>query len=460
MIRRTSRVQIVCAYLFFYLCCPQIALSSWDQQAEITNGAASDQFGASVAIQGDRVIVGALQGNGNAADSGAAYIFQRSGTMWSQTAKLVASDGNQFANFGYSVSIDGDRALVGAKDSSRSGRNFAGSAYVYDQTNGVWTQSTRLIASDAATADSFGASVSILGNRAVVGATNDDYSSVSDAGSAYVFDRSPGGIWTQSTKLAPTDPQSSANFGYSTSLAADRVVIGTPYFSGVRSRSGAAYIFDNQSGAWSQTAKLVAPDAENDAFFGYSIATSGNRILVGAPAATSLGMQRAGAAYVFEFQNGNWIETARLIDPAPFPDDNFGISVSLDGNRAVVGGSGVNFTRGAAFVFDLISGSWTNIAKLQAVDATLNDAFGETVGLAGDTAVVGARLADPVSGADAGAAYIYTIPEPSTSDLVFLGVASVIGLCKLDALTPLWTIRLRLKVRPVRAGGVKPVRRD
>ncbi len=409
---------------------------SWNQEAQISYGTDSAQFGATVAAQGDRILVGALQGDGVVADSGAAYIYERSAGSWNRVATLAANDGTQFANFGGAVSLDNNRAVVGARDASRPGLQYAGSAYVYDAVGSSWTQSARLSAQDAMASDSFGAAVSLLGNRVVVGATKDDYSTFSDAGSAYVFDRDSNGNWLQSAKLTPLDPQSDAEFGFSAAQLIGEAVIGAPYLSLPNSyRNGAVYVFDEHATSWDQTARLTASDAGFDDRFGYSVAMSGDRMIIGAPDASLPGGQRAGAAYIFDKLNGIWTETAKLIEPIVNADDNFGFSVALDGDRAIIGSpvyTTATGSKGAAFVFDLVDGSWQNTAMVTASDATSNDAFGEAVAVTGTRAVVGARLADTLAGTNAGAAYVYSIPEPTGAALATIGLTlfAVFGSCR------------------------------
>ncbi len=400
--------------------------------ARLSFGADSDQFGTSVSMQGGRILVGALQGDGVVANAGAAFVYERSGQTWNKVATLVASDGSEFVDFGMSVSLDQTRAAVGAEDASRSGLQFAGSAYVYDSTGGVWGQSARLTAQDAAPSDSFGSAISLLGGRVVVGARRDDYSGATDAGSAYVFDRNVSGSWNQTAKLTPADPQTDAMFGSSTAISTDRVVVGAPFFSTLNDfRLGATYVFDRQGGSWSQTIRLTPSDPAEEDRFGASVAIAGDRMLVGAPTASPASAQFAGAVYVFERLNGIWTETAKLTEPVPRPGDNFGFSVAIEGNRAIIGSPGLTVaagSKGGAFVFDLVNGSWSNTAMLVASDATSNDAFGEAVSLFGNDVVVGARLADSPAGDNAGAAYVYSIPEPTSLVLAAVGILGLVAL--------------------------------
>ena len=188
----------------------------------------SDNFGTSVSIDGDSAIVGAYGDDDKGSGAGAAYVFVRSGTNWSQQAKLLANDSNAGDWVGWSVSMSGGSALVG---------NFEqGAAYLSIRSGTSWSQLSKLTAS--ATGDYFGRSVSISGDRAIVGATGDD-DQADDAGSAYVFVRS-GTTWTEQPKLLASDGDTWAYFGTSVCISEDYAIVGQYSLGG----SGAAYIFD------------------------------------------------------------------------------------------------------------------------------------------------------------------------------------------------------------------------
>ena len=166
----------------------------WSEQAKLTasDGVADDLFGHSVSIDGDTAVIGAFRDDDNGSNSGSAYVYVRSDGVWSEQAKLTASDGAQDDSFGYSVSIDGDTVVVGAMDDDNG--SGSGSAYVYVRSNGVWSEQQKLTASDGATGDYFGYSVSIDGDAVIIGASGDEDNG-NASGSAYVFVRS-NGVWS------------------------------------------------------------------------------------------------------------------------------------------------------------------------------------------------------------------------------------------------------------------------
>jgi len=241
----------------------------WIEEAKLTasDAAAIDFFGRAVAVSGDRAVVGAYGGDGAAGDAGSAYVFRRddggtpsdpSDDVWVEEAKLTASDAAASDSFGFSVSVSGDRAVVGARENDDAGSR-SGSAYVYrrddsgtpsDPSDDVWVEEAKLTASDAAPDDLFGYSVSISGDRAVVGAHGNDDAGDS-SGSAYVFRRDDGGtpsdlsddVWVEEAKLTASDAAATDYFGVCVAISGDRAVVGASGNDDAGSGSGAAYVF-------------------------------------------------------------------------------------------------------------------------------------------------------------------------------------------------------------------------
>ncbi len=323
----------------------------WSQQAYLkaSNTEREDHFGASVAISGDSIVVGAFGErsnstgiNGDETDNsyfgaGAAYVFTRSGTAWSQQAYLKASNTFLTNSFGYSVAIEGNTIAVGAERefSNATGVNgnqadrsaeTAGAAYVFVRDGTAWTQEAYLKGSNTERGDYFGHSVAISSNTLVVGANGEAAAS----GAAYVFLRS-GTTWSQQAYLKASNAEEGDSFGRSVSISADAIVVGAPFESsqpnGFASnqadnsvgRAGAAYVFTRHTGAWAQQAFLKAshstaisavPSAPGDQF-GTSVAVSGDSVGVGAPLEDSgstginsipnQALGDAGAAFVFQF---------------------------------------------------------------------------------------------------------------------------------------------------------------
>jgi len=253
------------------------------EEAKITasDAAAFDQFGNSISISGDTVIVGAAFDDDVPSSSGSAYVFERdSGGNWNEVAKLTASDAAASDFFGVSVSISEDIAIVGASSDDTAAGTDSGSAYVFVKPGGGWagslTETAKLTASDAAAGDLFGLSVSILGDTVIVGAPFDD----SFSGSAYVFGRDVGGLdnWGQVVKLTAFDADAGDFFGRSVSILGDTVIVGAPNDdvndvdtnAVLVTSSGSASVFVKNGGTWTQTAKLTASDAADFDLFGFS----------------------------------------------------------------------------------------------------------------------------------------------------------------------------------------------
>ena len=262
----------------------------WQQVAKLIDpdGAQYDYFGNSVAIDGDTVIVGAKYSDRT---KGSACIFQEIGGNWQKMAELMAFDGANGDNFGQSVAIDSDTVIIGAGLDDTDKGYDSGSAYIFRKVSpGTWEQLTKLVASDSAALDFFGWSVAIDGNTAVVGARGDDNNNVLDSGSAYIF-QEVGGTWQQKAKLTASDGTASDFFGWSVAIDNDTAIVGAEGDAeGGDLWKGSAYIFQEISlGSWQETAKFTASDGAAYDYFGQSLAIEGGRILVGA----------RGDAYVF-----------------------------------------------------------------------------------------------------------------------------------------------------------------
>jgi len=210
-----------------------------------SDGTAGDRFGRSVAICGDTAIVGSERdGIEVNPQQGSAYVFIRSGTIWTQQTKLTASDGAASDEFGFSVAISGNTAIVGSEFDDIGANTFQGSVYVFERNGTLWTQQTKLTASDGATGDRFGRSVAISGDTAIVGSYDDDIGANFNQGSAYIFIRS-GIIWTQQTKLTASDGAVSDRFGFSVAISGEMAIIGSYQDNiGANSDQGSAYVFD------------------------------------------------------------------------------------------------------------------------------------------------------------------------------------------------------------------------
>lgn len=312
--------------------------SIWSQQAKLVPGdaRAQDHCGTSAGISGDSVVLGASQDDhvdGSNADEGSAYVFVRSGTVWSEQSKITASDAGAGDLFGFAVAIDTDTIAVGAPYDNDLGAD-SGSVYVFTRTGATWTQQAKLTAGDGAAGDLLGASITLDGDTLVAGAPRHD-DTASNSGSCYVFVRA-GTVWNQQAKLNAADPTAGDSFGRALSLFGDRLVAGAFQKDDNGIDSGCAYVFTRAATVWSQPVKLEAGDASTFDNFGKSVSISGDLILVGACQDNVVG-RASGSAYVFQESGATWSEISKLTPLERAEGDFFGGSVSLSGPVAVVG---------------------------------------------------------------------------------------------------------------------------
>jgi hypothetical protein len=379
----------------------------WTQEQEITadDGAPNQLFGNAVALHGTTAMVGAEQANGVNAEQGAVYVFDLAGGSWIESQKLTADDGAGMDVFGDAVAFQDDTAIVGAYGATVNDLAFQGAAYVFTRSNGSWSQAQKLSPDDGTDFNFFGESVALDGTTALVGAPL--------AGAVYVFQQS-GGTWAQTQKLNADDEGLSDQFGYSVLVDGSTAFVGA-YGNGENFFQGAVYVFTESGGTWTQTQKLTADDGIANAYFGYSIAVSGSTLIVGA---WGDGDNLQGAAYIFTNSNGTWTQAQKLV-----PDDvqvqaKFGHSVAIDGTHAVIGADGNDnqTAQGTVYVFDEAGGSWSQTQKLYASDGTHNDELGFPVAIDGNRALAGAQ--GWPAGANQGAAYFFTTPA-APDDTIF-----------------------------------------
>ncbi len=358
-----------------------------------------DQFGYSTAISGGDVVVGAPMEDVSGLNAGSVYVFDGS-TGWSQEVRPAVSDLTEGDQFGFSVALSGDLALVGAWGGDDGG-SASGAAYVLDRS-ADWREVAKLTASDGTRGDEFGYSVSIGGDLAIVGARLDDEMGPA-SGSAYLFDGSTG--WGQVTKLTAADEAPNDQFGSSVAISGDLAIVGAPGDRDYGPDSGSAYLFDGSIG-WSQVVKLTASDGAAVDRFGHALAISGDLAIVGAPLDDDDGPD-SGSAYVFDGSAG-WSQVAKITPLDGAALNQFGYSAAISGDLAVVGAWGDDDSgsaSGSAYVFDGSAG-WSQVAKLTALDGAAGDQFGYSVAISGDLVVIGAQLDDD-SGSDSGSAYVF-----------------------------------------------------
>lgn len=390
----------------------------WTFQAYLkaSNPDMNDTFGSAVAIYGDTIVVGARTENGSgtgvnpapdnmATFAGAAYVFTRSGTTWSQQAYLKASNSGAFDFFGSSVAVTEDTIIVGANGEDGSGTGVdpvsddaasaSGAAYVFTRSGSVWSHQAYLKASNTGADDGFGLSVGLSGDSVIVGAYGEDGSGTginpasdelaAGAGAAYVFKRS-GSDWSQQAYLKAANSGAGDAFGRSVAAFGEMVAVGAdgedgsgtgvnPVSDDLALGSGAAYAFIRSGSTWTQQAYIKASNAGGSDSFGEAMSLSGNVLVVGANSEDGIntgvnppdsnGLSSAGAAYVFLHSGSTWSQTAYLKASQVGNTDSFGAAVAAAGDTVVIGshgedgnGNGINpavdelaADAGAAYVF-------------------------------------------------------------------------------------------------------------
>jgi photosystem II stability/assembly factor-like uncharacterized protein len=280
----------------------------WVQVQKLTadDGTQFNQFGWSIAAQGDTALVGSISATvGKNSSQGAVYVFSQSGAGWTQTQKFSSDDGATGDSFGWSIALDGTTALIGTGFVTVNGNEFQGAGYFFDGSTGTWTQTQKITASNGQAFDFFGLAVALVENTALVGADGAGSDPFSNEGATYAFTNS-GGTWSETQQLLADDGQSSDSFGASVAFDGNTALIGA---TGVNNSQGAAYVFDYSGGTFTQVKKLTASDGGDGDLFGWSAAYADNTALVGAYQATVGKTVRQGAAYFYE----------RLATPTPTP---------------------------------------------------------------------------------------------------------------------------------------------
>ena len=423
-----------------------------------------DWFGRSVAIDGDKIIVGAYREDTGGTDAGAAYVIDmepvdrpyvynipQGAILYAEeyraniayhfiaaspsdsviTFTLSGIDSDAFKISGndlhfdpkadYEVPNDSDdnneyNLTIIVEDTSEHSIRFDMGFIVYDQ---YYLEAQEIYAGDIQANQSFGKSVAIDGDKMVAGAPYEDTEGT-NAGAAYVYQVESNGSMIQLTKIQASDAEAYDNFGYSVAISGDKIIVGTPYKDTGETGAGAAYLYEiGDDGSVTELAKIEASDAEKYDYFGYSVAISGDKIIVGAYGEDT-GGSSAGAAYVYQIEsNGSVTELAKIEASDAEEYDNFGYSVAISGDKIIVGAYGEDTggsSAGAAYMYQIESnGLVTELAKIEASDAEKYDYFGYSVAISGDKIIVGARSKDNAIGA----VYPYQIEtDGSVSELV------------------------------------------
>lgn len=345
-----------------------------------------DAFGQAVALSGNTALVSANQDD---AATGSVYVFVETAGSWTLQQRLVADDGGAGDVFGTFVAIDGDTAIIGAPGHDGA----TGAAYVFVRTGSTWSQQQKIAPPDGDPGDRFGTSVAVSGETAIVGSPGDD-DGATGAGAAYAFVRS-GSVWSDEQKLVVATAAANDSVGSDVALDGDTAIVSAPLDDEAGLDSGAAYAFVRASGTWSMRGKLIAADSVAGELIGSSVALSGDTAVVGAHYGFAGGTV-TGAAYVFVRSAGTWQEEQKLTAFDGTAHDDFGWAVGVAGDVAIGGGDADDETSGSAHVYLRKNGAWYHQHELT-VRARGN--FGYSVAASPTAVVVGALNTDDGAGA-------------------------------------------------------------
>jgi hypothetical protein len=359
-------------------------------------------FGTSVSIDRNTALIGApfddVDGKSKA---GSVYIYTRKGKQWDRQARLIAQDGANFDHFGHSVAIFGDTALVGAYAANHD----RGCAYVFRIKNGEWQLEAKLVANDAEKGDRFGASVALFGDTALVGKLRGELrDEVVQHGSAYVFQRS-GAKWMLQDKLLASEQTVNGAFGLSVALSGNTALVGSPYDSAKgKVHQGSVYVFQRRGGRWVEQAKLVASDAAAKAQFGTSVSIDGDLAVIGSPQRENKNKEtNPGAAYVFQRKGSTWTEQVILVARDGAPKDFFGSAVAISAHSVLVGAAYAG--TGSAYWFERGDQRWLQVTKFVATSSAKGSVVAD-VALSENSVLIGAPVQEIHGNEEFGSAYV------------------------------------------------------
>lgn len=419
-VNRRMRVQSwlgigACAFCLICMCTFYPLFAQTQQELVGNDTAADDYFGSSVSIHNDLLLIGAFYDDEPHSKSGAGFIFERNGSSWSQISKLVSNSPATNDAMGFDVSIGGSVAVLGAPwDDTASANGIiynAGSASVFVDSGGSWSELQKLTASDATVEDKFGWNVNTDGSTIAVGAPNADTNTIVDSGAVYLF-TNVNGSWVEQAKLIDPDIGADQQFGRSTAIAGDVLAVGAYKSDVAADDAGAVYIFQKINGLWSHQETLTAADAAAGDGFGEYVAIDGNLLLIGSWLTDDNG-NNSGSAYIFYHNGTSWVEDAKLLASDGASGDRLGFRVDIQNGVAAVGARADDhaggFDAGSTYLFKQINGNWQQLTKLIAHDAQPEDNMGIGVAISSSVVASSAERSDQ-NGVDSGSVYIDDVP--------------------------------------------------
>lgn len=360
-------------------------------------------YGWSISASGDSVLIGMpYEFTGVTLTPGAAYVQRFDGTQWSQQAKLAASDGVNFDYFGEAVALSGDWAAVGAPDH----QSARGAVYLFQRSGDAWTQQAKLLPSDPAQGARFGAALDFDGSTLAASAPGNG----GGRGVVYLFTLS-GGVWTQSQRITAADAAANDRFGQAVAIDADTLVVGAPGKTDSVSGQGVAYAYLRSGSSWTQQARWSRAGAQAGEGFGSAVAVSGNLAAAASPYAPAVSGSGGGVVETFLRSGASWAPAGALRSSAGSDTAQFGYALSLRGPRLLVGLAGdtlgENLFQGSLETYLFEDGSWSLSQRMLASDGEQEAQLGFSVSQSADFAVSGAPGASNGAATYAGAAYAF-----------------------------------------------------
>ena len=371
-----------------------------------SNGDYGDNFGCSLAIDDNVAVIGATGYDENGVYAGTAYIYRYDGTSWVEEQQLLPFDGHEKDWFGTDVDISGNRVIIGASGDDDSGE-FAGAAYIYQFTGTTWIEEQKLVASDGQGGDRFGITVGLDGTTAVIGAPRDDTDQGEDAGSAYIFSFDVA-TWGEEEHLVASDADENEMFGSSVAIDGNQICIGA-FWGGIDGdRTGAAYMYHYEDHTWIEDQQLMPSDNAPHDWFGFDVDIFEETTVISSYRDDDNGCD-SGSAYIFRNDGSMWVEETKLLPSDGAAYDYFGTDVSLKSDIAIVGmpsddDNGVS--SGSAYAFRYNGVSWIQLPKYLNLDGTQYDNFGSAVAVQDDIALVGS-VGDNDNGVNAGSVFVF-----------------------------------------------------
>lgn len=435
--------------------------NQWVETQVITSNdiAEKDQFGSSVSVSSQQLAIGSPHHDSTASDSGAVYIFEQIGGQWQQQQKIISSDNGHTDYFGFSVSLENNLLVVGAPYGSSDAN---GSAYVFNYNGTSWVESKQLFGSVTNNLSLFGWSVTLNNNRVVIGAMGDD-TALNNAGAAYIFEFD-GGDWTLQKQLFADEPKANEEYGVSVAVFEDNVMVGAPEDETVGDNAGATYMYSSNMGQWDAKQKITTGESASFDEFGSQVLLENQHLIISSP--RDKHEQGIGLITLFNKENGQWVESQTIPNlglgymPMAISDErallglsgdddlrfytylhntwqesqlltvndanksnSFGRLASMSGNKAVINDTGQEYNQtpsGAVYAFEFDGIQWAQNQKLTPPEITWNQLFGHQVLLKNDQLFISAVKKDE------GVVYVYehdgiswqlvqTISPPSTS---------------------------------------------